>query len=134
WCYFFRRQRHGFGRLQQVHSVPAASGMRVFGERKRFRGARESFAGHKPVESGDGESEPGFTRGKVRRWRPSARVSDFVRAMRFAARARSGARPGGYFTWEISGVAQAARDSRDCGCSTKLFVPCKILKPTGGPV
>src|SRR5437763_187665 len=105
--------------------------MRVFGERKRFRCARASFAGHKPVESGDGESEPCFTRGKVRRWRPSARVGDFVRARRFAARARSGAWFSRYIAWEIGGVAQAARACRTaCPTIGRDPIPTSIGRTT----
>src|SRR6266850_123013 len=50
---FFRCRRPGSGRLQQIHPVPAASGKRLFRERERFGGARQSIAGDESVEPGD---------------------------------------------------------------------------------
>jgi len=85
-------------------------------ERQRFRGARESFAGHESVESGGRESEPGslaekFGAAAIRGLRISFEPGDLPRAREVARLA-----------------ARCAEIKRFCGprrifsCSTKLFV------------
>jgi hypothetical protein len=75
---FLRRKRPRSGRLQQIHSVFAAPGVRVLDQRQRFGGTRESFAGNESLEPGYSRPEPGLVGGKVWRGRPSAGGGDFL--------------------------------------------------------
>src|SRR5258708_33526579 len=101
--------------------------MRLFGKRQRFRLARESFAGHESVESGDRESELGFTCGKIRRGRPSACLRHFLRTGGSSPCARSRARPFRYPARKIGRILLAAGGSL---CYEKIGGPLKILKST----
>src|SRR5260370_3663207 len=105
--------------------------MCLFGEREGVGRARKSFAGHKSLESGERASKPGFVGGKIGRRRAPARVSHVVRTRRCESGARSGARSGRHAACKIVRFEGFRSDSR---CSTKLALPCKILKSTSGPV